>query len=254
MISKSLKLTIAALALVVGGGALVLLHLDNRRLRLRLAESKGAVTLHSENIRLQQLVANGASETTIGAQMQEARAEIAALEKRAAKRHAEKTERAAQEAAQLENNRDPLVGPVRPEHFKNLGRATPSAAFQTLVWAAMKGDEAEIARLCTASEKTRAEAKALLARLPEDARATWTPEKLAALWVGGAFTEMAALQVVGERMESAGNAVVSFRIHGREDVENVKLRLSPAGWQVMLPGNAVAKLEKKLGMKTEPSK
>lgn len=265
MISGSLKLTLATLALVVGSGALVLLHLDNRRLRLRLAESEKqqsrAATLHAENTRLQQLLtsdARGAGEraTTVRAQLHDARAEIAALEKHAAARYAEKTEHAAREAAQLEHNRDPRLGPVRPEHFKNLGRATPTAAFQTLVWAGMAGDEAEIARLCSAPEKARAEAKALIAGLPEAARATWTPEKLAALWVSGAFTEMAALQIVGERFEDPNSAVVSFRIQGRDDVENVKLRLSPTGWQVMLPSNAVAKLEKKLGVKTipEPSK
>ncbi|MES2697527.1 MAG: hypothetical protein V4773_28940 [Verrucomicrobiota bacterium] len=257
MISKSFKIALVVLALVSAAGALLLLELDNARLRRQLAAHRASqaqtVTLQAENKRLAELQASQAGSATDAAataraQLQQAREEVAALERRAAERQAGISARAEREAVLLATNRDPRRGPVRVENFESAGQATPTAAMQTLVWAALKGDAAEIVKLCTASEKTRAQAKALIARLPEEARAQWTQEKLAALWVTGAFTEVAALQITGERFEDANNAVVSFRIHGRTDEEKVKLRLSPIGWQVMLPGNAVEKLEKKMGL------
>jgi hypothetical protein len=265
MISRPFKFTLLLLALVVGGGVLVLVHLDNRRLRLRLEDRRQdraqTEAFKIENTRLQEWVASrarGASdaEATMRTQLQQAQVEIAALEKRAAERSAEKAAQAAREAAMLKTNRDPQLGPVRVENFENSGQASPTAAFKTLVWAAVKADDAENARLCAASKATRARAEALIARLPESARAKWTPEKLAALVVTGALTEAPALQITGEHYEDAPNAIVTFRIIGREGEEKVKLKLSPVGWHVALSSGALERMEKKMGLKprAEPSK
>jgi len=75
-----------------------------------------------------------------------------------------------------ERPRNTARGVIPPICNRPPGQAMPTAATTTLVWAALKDDEAMIARLCTMSEKARAQAQALTARLPEDAQVRWTHE------------------------------------------------------------------------------
>lgn len=265
MISRPLKFSLLVLALVAGGGALALVRLDNRRLRLRVEDRRQhqaqAAALQQENARWQELLASrargaSAADAVLRAQLQQARAEVAALEKHAAERRTENAAQAARDVALLAANRDPRIGWARVENFANVGQGSPAAAFQTLVWAAVKGDEAEIVRLCAASNATRTQAEALIARLPEGARAKWTPEKLAALVVTGALTEAPALHITGERLEDATNAVVTFRILGHDDDEKVRFKLGPSGWLLALSSGALNTLEKKMGLRprAEPAK
>lgn len=255
-LSIPFKAVLAGLALVLGGGALVLVHLDNNRLQRQLAErsqtASPAAQLNAENTRLRKLLAtttrnDASAAAVVRAQMEQTQNEIAALEKRAAERHAEIAAEAARDAHALATNRDPIAGLVRVETLEHSGQATPTAALKTLAWAALKGDEAAILQVCALPPAARRQAEALIARLPEKTRAPWTPDKLAVLWITGALTQFTAIQIVEEEFSDADHATVTFRTQRPGDSERVKLARDAAGWKIIVPGNAIEKLEKKLG-------
>jgi hypothetical protein len=141
---------------------------------------------------------------------------------------------------------DPRLGLTRLEYFQNRGQATPSAALETLVWAALKGDEATLADVTTLNSATRAKAQAFIAQLSTEDRAKWTPEKLGQLWFNGLFTELSAVQIVGETTDAAGEASVRLRLANRDDEEKLALRQTPNGWKVLAPSAAVDHLKKTL--------
>ena len=65
--------------------------------------------------------------------------------------------------------------------WENRGRATPRAAIETVLWAAAGGDLASLENAFELDDATRAQAGALLARLPPEARGDYsTPESLIA--------------------------------------------------------------------------
>lgn len=235
--------------------ALGLLHLENNRLRRlvvqRAAQQRPAVDAREENTALKSLLAgatqdSAAAAASVRTQIAQAREEIAALESRAAERQAEKDARAARAATALATNRDVRQGLVRLEFLEDRGQLTPAAAFETLIWAALKGDQEKLDLLCVMPTETRARARALIARLPEDAKTTWTPEKLATLWLTGAVVDMTSLQVTGENMIDAEHSMVTFRAPPVGDEEKVKLKLTPTGWRVVVSTAAIDKLERKL--------
>lgn len=252
MISTPLKVFIVVAGLGAGAAALGVLHLENRRLARRIAAARvqayDAVTLRRDNTALQAIVTASRARTpdALPAQLAAARAEVAALEQRAAQQAAQEAAEAQRDRADLANNRDPRLGLTRLEYFQPAGRATPAAAFQTAVWAAMKGDEPTLMQVSTMVPATRAEAEQLIARLPDAARGQWTPKKLTALWVSSALNDVSAIEITDEAFSDPQHAVVTFRFPERQGVEHVNLRLAADGWQVVLPANAMQALERRI--------
>lgn len=261
-LSRSFKWIIGGVLVAVVASALTMLHLDTARLRRQL-EGRRAVLDHvaplqNENTQLKALVDASRRDATAAAefgrqQLSQLRTEIADLEQRSVTAAAERAARAARDTEALDRNRDPRQGLVRLANFEDHGRATPSAALQTAVWAAMKGDAEQLAPLCYLRAETRKQAEALIARLPESTRAQWTPEKLGALWMTGAMTEIPALQIVSETQSGVDDAVVTIRGPKLDQTETTKLRLTRDGWAVILPVDTISKLEKKMGVQA-PSK
>ena len=89
-------------------------------------------------------------------------------------------------------------------------------------------------------------AEDFIAQLRIEDRATWTPERLGQLWFSGLFTEMSAVQIVGETTVAADEAMVRLRLANRDDEEKLALRQTPDGWKVLAPSAAVEHLKKKL--------
>ncbi len=253
--SATFKVTLIALALLVGTIGLTLLHLENRRLERRLPSDATRVRevarLREDNARLECLLSEQRSgadsaRAVVRRDVEALRAEITMHEKRAEQQHAAQVALTTRDAAAIETNRDPRLGPMRLEYFQNRGKGTPSAALETLVWAALKGDDTTLADVTTLNSVARAKAQAFIAQLPADDREKWTPEKLGVLWFTRLFTEMAALQIVGETIVDADEAVVRLRLGNHGDEEKLAIRLTPEGWKVLVPGAAVDHLKKKL--------
>jgi hypothetical protein len=232
------------LALLVLGGldGAALVHLDNGRLQVRVAdlrrENAQVLRLREENRRTHALMARAQADEQGGAELTRAelaraRREVAGLEAHATERHAVLSAQATADATAMATNRDLRQGLVRLEHCRNVGQATPTAAFETLVWAAMQGDEATLARLLRFSSTGRAKAEEWLAGLPPETRAQWTVEKLGGLFFSNILTAVPAMQVTGEAIESDGeSAVVGLRLAGSGGQEKLKFKLGPNGWQV----------------------
>lgn len=260
-LSRPFQWIAGGVLLAAVGGGLTLLHLDTARLRRQLEGRKTVLShtapLQQENADLKALVDAGRRDSTAAAdlgrqQVQQLRAEIAGLEQQAVIAAAERTAKSAREAEALDRNRDPQLGLVRVANFTDQGRASPAAAFQTVVWAAMKGETERLAAMCYLRADTRREAESLIARLPEATRAQWTPEKLGALWATSAMTETPALRILSENQTSVDDAVITLGTPKENQTENLKLRLTREGWAVIMPSDMIKKLEKKMGMQAGP--
>jgi hypothetical protein len=261
--SRGFQRTLVIVLLLATGGASAYLHLQNLHLRRRIerqepSQSQGA-RLRDENARLHELVTSHARDmhaaaATVRIQLEETRREIATVEASAMAQRFEDEARALREANALATQRDPTSGMTRLEHFRDLGQGTPSAAFETLVHAALKGDEVRLAKLLTVPAKTRTQADALIARLPAEARAQWSAEKLTALWITGAATELSALRITSERFDHSNSAVVTFRGPQFTTDEKVNLKLTPEGWKIVVGSGMIANLEKKLAAQKPPTR
>lgn len=263
MISKPLKIVLVVLGLGASGGAILFLHLSNLQLRQRLAKEQLRIQtvtrLRADNAELKNEVAQtqgdeASARPAIHADVIRMRGEIAEWEKRAAERNQQFAAKTAAEAAALAANRDPEKGLTRLEHFQNLGRGTPGAAFQTLGWAALKGDDATIGQVSTISAPARAKAEALIAGLPESARAQWTPERLAAMFFTGALGEVTAAQVVAEAAKDPEHVALSIRItgEGKEATIPMLAQSSPGGWQVVFDEKMLGAVQKKIANAAVP--
>jgi hypothetical protein len=259
MISKGFKFTLLGLLLTGAVAGTAVLRMDNQRLRRRVAEQEAQhlerVQLREENRQTQKLVSRlqeGGADAMLAmrADLIRARGEVAALEKRAELARAQKLAQSMLETDSLARNRDPEKAPVLLENFQNVGQATPSAAFQTLAWAVMKGDPRALAGSVALSDPARLKAEAWLASLPELDRPMWSPEKLAALFIAGILTEVPALQIREVIVENDGqDAVVSLYIpqaKAKEAAQRVPMHLGPIGWQVIVSEQQIDRLRENL--------
>ncbi|MEO6569233.1 MAG: hypothetical protein ABIO94_10770 [Opitutaceae bacterium] len=248
MASSAFKLTLLGLVLIPVTAGIVVLRKDSDRLRQRLAEQRrqdeNSARLQEENQQAQKLVAQLQASAADGVRLVQAdilraREEIAALENNARLIHAQKLAQSTAVAEALASNRDPEKGPMPLEYFQNVGQQTPTAAFQTLVWAALKGEDAVLTGVVGLSPEARVKAGALLARMPELDRGQWTPEKLGTLFVSEMLNEIPALQIVAETRENGGRkATLTVHLPSvsklKEATIQIPLERDTSGWKVIV--------------------
>ncbi len=255
MSSKTFQIVGAIAVLSAGAAALVGLGIEHTQLKRRLARQREwqqmTQRLEEENRQLGTLAArdgtgDAAARDAVHAELEAARRELAELEKRAREQRTQLVARAASDSAALANNRDPVRGLTRPEYFADVGQATPAAAFQTLGWATLHQPE-RIASLLTLAPAARTKAEALIAALPEETRAKWTPEKLGELWLTGALTSASAFQIGEVKMEAANSATLALRVMPAPRQEpKLKMELAPNGWRVLIDERAIDIVRKQM--------
>jgi hypothetical protein len=250
---------LGVLLIVIGAtvAAVLVLRRENAKLRGQLVElsrrHETVARLREDNRQTHELLRQAATDEqnaaqTLHSELLRLRREAAELEARA--RSA--SDRKAAVAAMLATNRDPEKEMTRLEYFQDVGRATPSAAFQTLVWAALKGDDHALAASLALNRAARGSAEELLARLSADVRAKYpTAESLAALVVTGKVVKSTAMQVLGYRMTDAQRAELSIRSSDFEANDTVPLKLSADGWQVVVSAGMIDALKKRLSQLPE---
>lgn len=264
MISRRYKIVLFAGFGVVGAMVIGGLHFDNVRLRARGTEARRQHEriehLREENCRVQELLARAQTDEAdaaraVRAEVVRVRAEVAALQQRAAELHGRLAAKGAAEAEALANNRDPQSGLTRLEHFRESGQTTPGAAFQTLGWAAWHGDAAALARVSTITAGARAKAEALIAGLPESARGQWSPEKLAAMFFTGAFGEVTAAHVVTETTQDPQHVALKVRISGGAKEATIPLlaQRGSDGWQIVFDEKLLSAVQKKIANALPPA-
>jgi hypothetical protein len=256
MIANVLKIGSVVLLVAAMGAASFFLHWQNARLRTRIAdlrrERAPTAPLQTENARLQSVITRAqGNETEAARAVQEelvrTRARVAELEQRAEQQRTQLSAQAAGEAEALANNRDPRQGLTRLEHFQNVGQATPGAALQTMIWAAMKGDEMTLTKMLVLSAEARASADQWIAGMPEETRGKWTPEKLAALAITGVITDVSAAEIAGEKLDDPQHATVTLRIPGVDPAKTkLQFQRGGEGWQAVLPATQIEVLRRRM--------
>jgi hypothetical protein len=132
--------------------------------------------------------------------------------------------------------------------WKNAGLATPEAAVETMLWAAVGGDLDALSGAITLPPGARAKAEAMLARLPEAARDQYrTPEHLMALMLAKEAGQVSGMQVLGSRELTADTVVVRVRVGsegGQTKEDKWPFQRSVTGWKLVMPEDAVDKFSK----------
>jgi hypothetical protein len=261
-LSRGFQISLGAIALGVLGGVVFLSHAENARLRKRVADSRRhaeeAVRLRAEVNRNRDLLAQLATDKIAGqraieAELTRVRANVAELEAQADAAHAAAQAAATRDAESLAHNVDPRLGLTRLEAFRNVGQRTPEAAFQTFVWAALKGEDETMVRLLSITGPARVKAEDVIAALPADARTKYpTPEKLAALFWSAALTGIVAAQIGDASFEDGQHAVIAVRGLTAK-TEKISAQLGPEGWQIVVTAGMAEKLRGlALGVRAPP--
>ena len=252
MLARLIRIGVLVALVVVGGVGIISLRRDNERLRHRAAEvrrQREQVTqLREENVRAKTLAADTADSgagaaAAMQAELLRLRSEVADLEKRGEERRT----KASGASAALAANRDPEKDLVLVENFSNAGRGTPSATFQTLVWAATKGDDQTLASLLTLDAHAREQIERMLAALPEAARAKYPDaEKVAALFFANLVTGHTAARVLSQDLTDPQHATVTFAFERMPTGRPLAVRLGPGGWQLAVTDEMAVEFQRQM--------
>jgi hypothetical protein len=168
------------------------------------------------------------------------RKEIAELKARAAARSRKDPASVTASAPALSMTKQML--PV--EQWKHAGHATPTAALETVLWAASVGDVDVLAGSFSIDPVVRTKVNGLLFRLPETIRKDYdTPERLMALLTAGDVPLGAAQIHDYHALNLGGTALVAVLrdTENRHRAANVTLRQEGEAWKLVVPGEAVDK-------------
>lgn len=129
-------------------------------------------------------------------------------------------------------------GLTRSESWRNAGRQTPSAAFETLEWALDRGETDSLAASFAFEPEVKIKLDELFAHLSPEVRANYhTPESLIALLVAGTSKGPQAFQVLNESFDGPDSATVRARVqesNGKIREDNFPLRRDADGWKAVI--------------------
>jgi len=133
---------------------------------------------------------------------------------------------------------------VPPSAWRNAGRGTPAATLESLLWAAAGGDVEAVASSLILEGEARAQAEALYARLPEEARRGYgSAEKLVALFAAK-DVPLGEAHIAGP-WEPPHHTKVSLQMRetseGPPRMAVFQLREEAGEWKVIVPASAVEK-------------
>ncbi|MCX6951618.1 MAG: hypothetical protein NTV51_05475 [Verrucomicrobia bacterium] len=131
------------------------------------------------------------------------------------------------------------------EAFRNLGRDTPRAAFETIIWAVVKGDDATMVDVLSLEGAARAKAEAILARLPASSRAQYaTPEKLVGIFFSaGILVGTDSFLILGDDRTSPTRATLRVQT-AKGSTEQFPMVLGMGGWQLVVPERALTVIDR----------
>ena len=137
------------------------------------------------------------------------------------------------------------ISPILPAaQWSNAGRATPSAAFETALWAASGGDIDTLAQSMILEADARAKAAVLLEGLPEAGRAEYrSPERLVAL-LTAKDVPMGSMQVLGQAQQGPEKVKMVVRLQqtdGSAKTTSLTLRQDAGEWRLVVPPSVVDK-------------
>ena len=218
---------------------------ENRKIKLLIAEERQRQAQHNAELRSHAEADERNRDRALHEELLKARREVTDLEITAEKWHGKKMARAAADADALLDNLDPTKGLTRLENFRNAGQATPSAGFQSFVWAVTNEDAKLVSDLCVFDGSAAEFAKAIIAEMPPEERQGWTEKQLAGLYFQAKFSQYPAGQITGEKSVDAQNVIVKLRAPGWPN-ETFPMRLGTSGWQVVVSEQQIEALRMKI--------
>jgi hypothetical protein len=139
---------------------------------------------------------------------------------------------------------------IPADGLRNLGRATPESATETILWAAVGGDVDALSNAFMFTPTAREKADAWFAGLSEHTRQQYgTPEKVIALMIANDAAGLTGMQVLGQKEIAPDNVGVRVRfgsVDGKTKDDNLLMRRSNDGWRMVVPDNAVEKFARQL--------
>lgn len=251
MRAKLSGIVMVGVLLVIGPAVAFWLARDNAWLRREAGQlrrqSVSPATLRDENARLRALAERLRDEPATAIEQGAQRAE--------SRRDADRPAAADETEAALAANRDPERDFVLVENFQNAGRASPSAAFQTLVWAAANNDQNTLTSILTFDPEVRRQLEARIAALPEAVRASYpTPERLAALFFAELVTGHTAARVLGQDTADPQHATVTIAFEHMPAGRPLPARLGAEGWQLAVTGELAAEFSRQMRGPPEKAK
>ncbi len=243
MTSKTFIITICTLLLVFSA-AWVGLHKYNNHLREKLAgqrlPSQQMLQLREENARLVRLLVQtdlgtGMAEQAMATELDNTRTELRELKLQRERAATVKSDRNKKEQAALDVNGNPEIGPVRIENFRNLGRASPAAAFQSLIWAAVTGAERELAESIALEPESRTQILELLAGFSPD-------EHLVSVFIAADVFKGAAAGIISQTNDGPDRAILRVHIANKTRDTDIPMRRAGESWQLAITDSQVKEL------------
>ncbi|HEY4247094.1 MAG TPA: sigma-70 family RNA polymerase sigma factor [Lacunisphaera sp.] len=137
--------------------------------------------------------------------------------------------------------------------LRNVGRATPSAAIQTILWAITHGDE-NLPDMLFLNKAALKEAREMMVALPMETRASYeTPEKLAALYLSKYVLEQIdTVQIQGVTQLDPETVEVKI-LTGEKGPTTVSMQGTPNGWMWKVKASLIeAAKQDLLGVRAVP--
>jgi hypothetical protein len=227
------RTAVVVAALGAGVACLLRLHRTNQEMERELAE------LRRQN---DERIATRAEQERKHAAAQRA---LAAIESRPAPPAAPDPAHAADPAA----TPAPLTAMLRVEDLTNRGRATAPDGLQTLIWAAIQGEDDELAASLVFGAGAREKTEAWRAKLPLESQARFaTLEKMPGLFLAEEVVRKAAgMQIMKVVEDGPGKATVHARtstLTGGLSVSKFPMEQTPTGWRLTIPAEMVEGMQK----------
>lgn len=184
------------------------------------------------------------------------RAELAKLreEMAALKKSAQEATRQVQAATQSSRGESSIpVKLTAAGDLKNVGRATASAAVETILAAAYGGDVETLANSIVLDPSSQAKAEELIARMPEAMRAQYgSADKLVALMLSKDAAALTGMQILGQRDLTPDVVGVRVRMStdsGKTKEQGLGFRKTSDGLRLIITDDIVNTYAKQLGGK-----
>ena len=223
--TEELRTELATLRAEGGPAAMAALREENRRLvAARTEERAAAEGEHAELVKI--------------------RAEREAYIKAVAAKAA-----AARHSAEAAGGRAPAeAGGLAPgmlsiDVMSDVGRATPSAAAQTMLWALQRGDVKNAASVLAFEPAERAKLEAFIATLPEKIRQDYgTPEQMIAFVMSGSPKPIAGVQLLSKTQPDADTEVHRVQVQyksGEIRQDDITFHRGDDGWKQVVSAPTV---------------
>jgi hypothetical protein len=201
---------------------------EQARERSRLLEQKRSLlALQPEPGELDRLRADRAAIKRLAAQVEQARRYTTELV------HVESTE---------------VTPPLIPvSAWTNVGRATPSAALQTILWASVRGDRTLLAQVFALDPAAETSAASWWEQLsPTDREKLGSLNSLVANGLTADISTVSFMSIMSEQPLDADRVLVKARVENQQHqgkTENFEFRRVGDEWRVVIPARAMARYQ-----------